>query len=151
MAKHLNLVRQLRDETGYSIMLCKKALEEAEGNIAKAKDYLHTHHKDAIASKKSERETKNGIVASYVHTNKRVGVLLELACETDFVANTEEFHDLAAELALHIAGMDPKNPEELLSQAYVREPERSVKDVIGNTITKLGENIAVSRFVRYAL
>lgn len=144
-------IKKLRDETGYPIMACKKALEETKGNIAKAKAYLVTHYQESVISKKGDRETKNGVVASYVHGNKQVGVLVELLCETDFVANTKEFNSLASELALQIAGMNPGDVRELLTQPYVRNPAKCVKDIVRQSISALGENITIGRFVRYEL
>jgi len=144
-------IKKLRDETGYPIMVCKKALEESKGNIAKAKDYLKTYYQESVMSKKGERETKNGIVASYIHTNRKVGVLVELNCETDFVADTNEFRSLANELALQIAGMNPANAKELFVQPYIRDPAKNVEGIIRQSISALGENITVGRFVRYEI
>lgn len=147
---NLSLVKKLRDETGASIMLCKKALEEAKGDLAKAKAYL-SKHTDAIMEKTAARETHQGMIASYIHTTKRVGSMVEVRCETDFVANTKEFQNLASELALHIAGMNPKDVSELLAQPYVREPGRTIQSLIADTTKSVGERIQVVRFVRYEI
>lgn len=146
-----SLVKQLRDESGFPVMACKKALEETKGDFAKAKAYLAKHYQESVFSKKGQRETKSGIIASYVHNTKRVGVLVELNCETDFVANTKEFQALANELALQIAGMNPADAKELLVQPYVRDSGKTVGDMIKQSITALGENITLGNFVRYEL
>jgi len=145
------LVKQLRDESGFPVMACKKALEETKGDITKAKEYLASHYQETVFSKKGERETKSGVIASYIHSTKRVGVLVELNCETDFVANTKEFQTLASELALQIAGMNPADTKELLVQPYVRDSGETVADLIKQSITALGENVTLGHFVRYEL
>jgi len=101
------IVKELRDETGASIMDCRNALEEASGDMQKAKDFLRAKGKER-AEKKSDRETGQGIVAAYIHSNKQVGAMVELVCETDFVAKNSEFQDLAYDIAMHIAAMNPK-------------------------------------------
>lgn len=144
----LSSVKQLREETGASIMACQRALQKAKGDIAKAKEHLK-EDAGAIIKKTADRTTSQGIVASYIHSTKRVASLVELHCETDFVANTKEFGQLASELALHIAGMNPTNIEELLAQPYVRDASRTIKAFIDSTIAGVGENITVARFIRY--
>lgn len=146
----ISLVKQLREETGASIMACRRAVEKAKGDIKKAKEYLK-EDAGAIIEKTSNRSTSQGIIASYIHATKRVGVLVELHCETDFVANTKEFQQLATELSLHIAGMDPKDIEELLGQAYVRDASRTIKEFMDQTIASVGENITIHRFTRFAI
>jgi len=143
-------VKQLREETGVSIMECKKALEESNGNKNKALDILHKKGRD-IVSKKSKRETKQGIIESYIHNNSKIGVLLELYCETDFVARNKEFKELAHDLTLHIASMAPKDIESLLKEPFVKNPEILIKELIDEKITKIGENIKIGRFIRYEL
>lgn len=148
---NLDLIKKLRDETGYSIIACKKALDETGGGMKKAREYLKKYIEEGAIEKKSDREAKNGIIASYVHGNRRIGVLLELNCETDFVANTKEFQELALELALQIASMDPKNVRALLAQTYIRDPSKKIKDIVAATIRRVGERIALKRFCRYVL
>lgn len=143
-------VKKLREKTGVSMMECKKALEESKGNEKRAMDILRQQGK-AIALKKSERETKQGIIESYIHSNGKIGVLVELNCETDFVARNEEFKKLAHELAMHVTGMDSKDEKSLLEEPFVKNPEITVKDFIDEKIAKLGENIKVGRFIRYEL
>jgi len=145
-----NNVKKLRDKTGASMMECKKALVEARGNEEKALKILQEKGR-VTAMKKSERKAEEGIIEAYIHSNKKVGVLLKLNCETDFVARNSEFRELAHELAMHIAGMDSKDGKSLLEEPYVKNPEITVKDLIDEKIAKLGENIKVAEFMRYEL
>jgi elongation factor Ts len=110
---NIDLVKQLREETEISLAECRKALEESQGNIAEAKEYLKKRGQ-AVAAKKTERAVGNGIIDTYVHSNKRMGVMLEINCETDFVARSDDFKNLAHEICLQIASMRP---------LYVREEE----------------------------
>lgn len=142
-------IKQLREETGAGIADCKEALTESKGDFEKAKDILKKKGLDK-ASKKSDREVKAGIVEVYSHAGK-VGVLVELLCETDFVARTDDFKNLAHELALQIASMNPSSVEELLSQEYIRDGTLTVDQLVKSVSGKLGENIQVGRFERIAL
>jgi elongation factor Ts len=161
-------IKELRERTGISVMQCKKALEEADGDIDKAIGFLKKKGAE-VASKKADRHVGSGVIASYIHSDKKIGVLLELLCETDFVAKNDEFKELASDIALHIAAMNPthislaeiegenKDDEEyakehvLLEQAFVKDPSQTINDLIQGAIQKIGENITVSRFLRYAL
>lgn len=143
-------IKKLRQETDVSIIECKKALEQANGDIKSAKKILQKWGKK-LALKKTEREAKEGIVSSYIHPNKKVGVLLELNCETDFVAKSKEFQELTHELCLQIAAMDPTEENPLLSQPWIKEESKKIEDLITDYITKLGENIVVKRFTRYQI
>ncbi len=143
------IIQKLREVTGAGVMECKKALEEAGGDFDKALDFIRERG-IAKAEKKSERHTAAGVLESYVH-NGRVGVLLELHCETDFVAKTDEFRGLAHETAMQIAAMDPVDAHDLLLQPYIKNQAITVGDLIKQTIAKLGENIKVERFVRYEI
>lgn len=158
-----DIIKRLRDQTGAGIMDCKKALVEAEGNIDKALEILEQQGL-ATARKKAHRIAEQGIVEAYVHTGGRIGVLVEVNCETDFVARTDEFKELAHNIALQIAAMSPQfvSPDEipeetdgkpeilcLLSQPYIKDQNKTVKDIIDETIAKVGENIKVRRFVRF--
>ena len=189
------LVKLLRDKTGAGMMDCKNALVESDGDLEKAVDYLR---KTGIskAEKKGLRETKDGLVYSYIHTGGRLGVLLELNCETDFVAKTDDFSDLGHNFAMQIAATNPiaidresiaddivdrekdiykeqakaeGKPDAiiekmvegrlnkffqencLLEQAYIKDPDKKVKDFLTETIATLGENISIKRFVRFAI
>lgn len=143
-------VKMLREETGLSFNEIKKALDEAGGDEAKAREALQ-HYGASVAAKKASRDVREGIVDAYVHTTKKVGVLLELLCETDFVARNEEFQGLAHEIALHIAAVKPTTLEELLAQSYVKDPEITVQELVNRAIGKLGENIQVGQFTLYTL
>ena len=149
MAVDVNLIKQLREETGAGIADCRSALEEAGGDMAKAKEVLKKKGLDK-ASSKSDREAGEGIVEAYSH-NGKIGVLVELRCETDFVAKTEDFKKLAHELALQVASMNPVDGDHLLKQEYVRDPSMTIDDLIKTAIAKLGENIRVASFSRIAL
>jgi len=188
-----DLIRELRNKTGAGVMDCKQALSEAGGDMQKAQDILREKG-SVVAIKRSARDTKEGLVSSYIHSGSKLGVLLEMNCETDFVAKTSEFSQLAKELAMQIAAMDPLwiKPEDvpkevvekekeiykkqaqesgkpekviekiaqgrlekyftevcLLEQQYIKDPKFKVKDLITETVAKLGENIRVGRFSRF--
>ena len=149
MSIDLDKIKRLRDETGAGIADCKEALSESGGDLEKAKAWLKQKGFEKGASK-GTREVKAGLVDVYSH-NGKVGVLVELLCETDFVARTDDFKNLAHELALQIASMDPSSVEELLAQEYIRDNSMTVDQLIKSVIGKLGENIQVGRFERIAL
>ena len=144
------LVRKLREKTGASMMDCKKALEDVGGDETKALKILQEKNK-LTAMKKSERIAEQGIIEAYIHNNTKIGVLLELKCETDFVAKNSEFRELAHDIAMHIAGMDSKDTETLLAEPFIKNPSITIKDVIEAKIGKLGENIKIEKFIRYEL
>lgn len=149
MAVSVDGIKKLRGETGAGVADCREALEEADGNLEKAREVLKKKGLDKAASK-GERAVKSGVVEVYSHGGK-VGVLVELLCETDFVAKTENFKTLAHELALQIASMKPESVGELLEQEYIRDASQKIDDLIKAMIAKLGENIQVGRFERVAL
>ena len=189
------LVKELRDKSGAGILDCKEALKESNGNVEAAFDFLRKHG-IAKAAKKAHREVNEGAVLSYIHPGNKLGVLLELNCETDFVAKTEVFLDLAKEVSMQIAASNPLTvtrddiSEEivirekevysggedlkgkptnivekiidgkmekwykqvcLMEQAFVKDPSKSISDLIKETISKLGENITIKRFARFQL
>lgn len=151
-------VKELREKTGAGIMECKRALQDAGGNMDKASEALRqkglTKH-----LKVAGRTANQGVIESYIHTGGRIGALVEVNCETDFVARTEEFRTLARELAMQVASMDPKtvgaiegedkDDGALFNQEYIRDSRKSIRDLVKETIAKVGENIQVSRFVRF--
>ena len=143
-------IKQLRGSTGLSFGEIKKALDEAGGDKARAIGVLKARGA-AVAQKKALRTTGQGIVEAYVHSNKKVGVLVELLCETDFVALNPSFGELAHEVAMHIAAMDPQDGQELLSQPYIRDQDLTIEQLITQYIAKLGENIKVGQFSRLQL
>ena len=191
----LNKIKQLREATGLGMMACKSALEETQGDLDKAIEILRK--KGAIkAAQRSEREASEGVIGVYVHSNNKVGVMVELNCETDFVARNENFVDLAKDLAMHVAAMNPKyvdpsevNPADiekekeiyteqlrnegkpenmiekimegkikkfaeeaaLLKQPFVKDPSKTVEELIVESSNKMGENIQVRRFSRFSI
>jgi len=145
----ISLLKKLRNETSASIADCRKALEETENDYAKAIEWLKKRGLEK-AAKKADRETSQGLIESYVH-NGRIGVLVELLCETDFVAKTDEFKHLAREIAMQISAMNPKDMEALLQQEYIRDASQTIEQMVKSTIGKLGENITVKRFHRIEL
>ncbi|MBM3281567.1 MAG: translation elongation factor Ts [Candidatus Harrisonbacteria bacterium] len=142
-------IKTLREKTGAGIMECKQALTDAAGDFTKAEALL-AERGIAKADKKSERATGAGLLKSYIHLN-RVGVLLELRCETDFVAKGDLFQSLAQDLALHIAGIGAESVEELLTQPFMKDESMSISELIKSVIAKTGENISLARFVRFEL
>ena len=195
MAVSLDQIKELREMTGVSMMGCKKALEENDGDIQKTVDYLRKKG-EAKAAERSDRSTSQGVVSSYIHGNARLGVLLQLGCETDFVAKTDDFKALAYDIAMHVAAMNPLNlsPDDvshellekereiwkaqlkeegkndkmidnilvgkekkfreenaLLKQAFVKNPEMTIEQVLVDAQTRMGENIKIVRYSRFSL
>jgi elongation factor Ts len=158
-------IKELREQSGAGIMDCRNALVGCGGDIEKALEVLR--EKGLLtAQKKAERATSQGLVEAYIHTAGRIGAMVEVNCETDFVARTDEYKQLVHCLAMQVAALAPKyiseeeikegeeiDPKEacLLSQPYIKDPTRTVKDIIVETIAKVGENIRVRRFIRYEL
>lgn len=147
---NIDQIKKLREETGAGIMDSKKALDTAKGDLKKAAEILK---KQGIlkASEKANRETGAGLIESYIHANGKLGVLIEVQCETDFVARTPEFKTLTHEIAMQIASMEPKKVEDLLKQVYIRDSSLTISDLIKTLIGKVGENIVVKRFERMEL
>ena len=146
----IDSIKKLRDQTGLSVSDIKHALAEAGGDEKKALEILSSRgHK--IAEKKSSRRTAEGAVESYIHANRKFGASLVLHCETDFVAKSPDFLELAHDLAMQIASMDPKDAEELLSQPFIKDQNLTVKELIERYIAKLGENIKIGGFSRFSV
>ncbi|OGH48072.1 MAG: translation elongation factor Ts [Candidatus Levybacteria bacterium RIFCSPLOWO2_01_FULL_39_10] len=145
----IDQIKKLREETSASIADCREVLDEAKGNYSKALEFLKKKGIEK-AEKKQDRETLQGIVESYVHQRK-VGVLVIVTCETDFVARTTEFKNLAHEIALQVSAMNPKDVDGLLRQEYIRDSSLTIEQLIKQTIGKLGENIVVREFSRLEL
>ena len=159
------IVKELRDQTGAGIMECKKALLQTRGDMDKALQILKEEGL-LKAKKKAGRATTQGLIEAYVHTGGRIGAMVEVNCETDFVARTDEFKKLAHHLAMQVAAMPPQfvskeeapegvdiEPEAacLLLQPYIKDPNKTIQDIITETIAKVGENIKVKRFARFEL
>jgi elongation factor Ts len=156
-------IKRLRERTGAGIMDCKKALLEAEGNIDGALEILRQRGL-AKAEKKAEREVREGLIEAYIHTGGRIGAMVEVNCESDFVAHTDELKELAHDLAMQVAAIEPSfigsegvpkemDPSEacLLHQPFIKDPQKTVQDIITETIAKVGEHIKVRRFARFEL
>ena len=161
----VELIRTLRERTGAGIMECKQALEANKGDIEEAAETLRVEGFAQVA-KRSGRVTNQGLVEAYVHTGGRVGAMVELGCETDFVARTAEFKELAHDIAMQIAAMGPDYVDKseieegdsrpaaqvsLLQQPFIKDNSSSVEEVIQEIAAKLGENVRVLRFSRLAL
>ena len=146
----IETIKELRDSTGLSFNEIKKALDETGGDRSKAIEVLKARGA-AVAEKRAARSTGQGLVEAYVHSNKKVGVLLELLCETDFVARNPLFGELAHEIAMHVAAMDTQDSVELLVQPYIRDQSLTINQLIAQYIAKLGENIRVGKFCRLQL
>ncbi|MCJ7831536.1 MAG: translation elongation factor Ts [Dehalococcoidia bacterium] len=158
-------IKELREKTGAGVMDCKKALTEAGGDQAKATAILRERGL-SMAERKAHRSTEQGLVECYIHAGGRIGAMVEVNCETDFVARTDDFRALARDLAMQVAATGPlvvskdelspntEGPVEetcLLNQPYIRDPSRTVQDIVNDVIAKTGENVRVRRFARFEL
>jgi len=143
-------IKELRDKTGVSVSACKRALEEAGGDMEKALAVLQRESAKS-AEKKADRILGSGVIEAYVHNNKKVGVILELKSESDFVSGNEEFRTLAKDAAMHIAASSPSDLDELMGQPYIKNPAVTVKELLNQAIQKFGEKIEISRFAKYNL
>src|SRR3989344_5222944 len=141
----IDKIKNLRDSTGLSFNEIKKALTDAGGDEERAKKLLQELGVK-MAAKKSAREVKEGVIDAYIHNNKKIAAVVELYCETDFVARNMEFQKLAHELSMHVAAMKPGDLDGLLSQPFVKDPSITIRELINQSIAKLGENIQVGRF-----
>lgn len=142
MAITVDQIKTLREETGAGIMDVRKALTECDGDTKKAKEWLEKKGMKR-AAEKSDRTTEAGYVFSYVHFNGKVGSIVKLACETDFVAKTEDFQNLGKEIAMQVASMKPENIDELLKQDYLKDTSKTIEAMIKLISGKTGENIKV--------
>lgn len=143
-------VKKLREATGARVMDCKKALEEAAGDFAKAVKLVEAKGL-ARAEKNADRETKAGFIANYVHMTGMTAALVEVVCETDFVAKNQEFRDLAREIAMQVVAMNPESVEALLEQEFIKDPSKTIGEMLKALSGKIGEKMVVNRFVRYEL
>jgi len=143
-------LKQLRADTGISFSLCKKALQEADFDMKKAKELLKKWGVEN-AIKKADRETKAGGIFAYMHHNRKVATLIELQSETDFVSGNDEFQSLGHELAMQVASIPAENVEAFMKQEYIREPGKTIEQLVKEAIQKFGENIQIARFVCWEL
>ena len=140
-------IKKLREETGAGVMDCKKALTEAGGDYKKAMELVKKRGL-AKAEKKADRETKEGYIASYVHATGKIGALVEILCETDFVARNEELRQLGKDIAMQVVAMNPADFEELLKQEFIKDPSMTIETLVKEKSGKLGEKLVLSRFQR---
>ena len=150
MANVKDDVKRLREETGAGVMDCKRALDEAKGDFDKAK-VLIKERGLAKAQQKAGREAKEGVVEAYVHAGGRIGAMVELSSETDFVARNPDFKELAREIAMQVAAMDPKDIDQLLGQPYIRDASKTIGELVTGIASTTGENVRVKRFKRFEL
>lgn len=143
-------IKELRELTGAGIMNCRRALEKTGGDVKKAAEILQAEGIEK-ADKKSDRETGCGYVFTYTHGTGRIGAMVELLCETDFVAKTDAFQKLGKEITMQVSAMNPADVAELESQAYIRDSKMSIKDLVKSGIASLGENIVIKKIVRFEL
>lgn len=143
-------IKKLREKTGAGIADSRKALEEAKGDFKKAEELVKSWGLDKAAAK-SDRAVGAGLVETYIHSGGKVGAMVEVACETDFVARTDEFKNLAHEIAMQVAAMDPKDVESLQKQEYIRDSSKTIDQLVKETIAKVGENVIIKRFIRFEL
>ena len=148
MANMVDDIKQLREETACGVIECKKALEESKGDFQKAKELLRKRGLE-MAAKKYDREAKEGRVESYVLLGNIIAAVVEVNCETDFVARNEDFIAFTKNLAMHIAAVNPENVQALLAQPFVKEASKSIQDLLNELVAKIGDNIQISRFTRF--
>lgn len=142
-------IKKLREETDAPVMEVKRALEKAAGDLKKARIELKKWSIEKAAKKQGEA-TSQGLIESYIHSG-RVGTLIKLTCQTDFVVRNEIFKNLAHEIAMQVASMNPKDVEALLEQPYIRDPRKKIKDLVNEVIAKLGENIKIAEIARFSI
>ena len=148
--KKIDLIKDLRNKTGVSLAECQKALNEANNNILEAIEILKKRGAQ-IAADKKDRKTEQGLIDAYIHPNGKIGVLIEINCETDFVAKSDDFKILVHEIALQIAAMSPENIEKLLKQPYIKDENLIIEDLIHQLVVKIKENINIKRFERFEI
>ena len=146
----IELVKKIRQETSLGIMEIKSAVEEAGGDEKKAKEILKEKGYKKAESK-TERETHQGRVATYTHSTGKIGVMVELLCETDFVAKHEDFLALSKDVCLQIAAMNPENVEDLLKQEFIKDSSKTIEQMIKTLVAKFGENMKLTRFARFEI
>lgn len=150
MTIDVKLIKKLRDETQASIADVRIALEETSSDYKKALSWLKKHGIEK-AEKKADRQTSQGLIESYIHQNGKVGVLVEILCETDFVARTDDFKKLAHEVAMQVAAMNPKDVDTLLKQEYIRDGSMTLGQLVKQAIGILGENIVIKQITRFEI
>lgn len=150
MAIDLKKLKQLREETSAAVSDCRLALEECEGDYKKALAWINLRSAER-AEKKADRETREGLVHAYIHQNGKIGAMVEVLCETDFVARTDDFKKLVHEVVMQIAAMNPENVENLMKQEYIKDASLTIEKLVKQTSGKLGERIVIEKFVRFGM
>jgi len=150
MEFNINIIKQIRDETGAGIMDVKNALTLANGDVKLAKEELHKKGL-ARAEKRADRDANEGLVYSYIHNGSKIGSMVMLTCETDFVAKTEDFSRVAKEIALQVSTDSYENLESLLDSPYMRDETKKISDLIAELSAKTGEKVELKNFVRFAI
>jgi len=150
MQVNINDLKKLREDTQAGISDCRQALEDADGDYAKARKLIISRGMEK-AAKKEDRATSQGLIESYIHAGGKIGVLVEMRCETDFVARNEEYKKLVHEVAMQVAAVNPKDVNKLLKSEYIRDASLTIESLVKQTIAKTGENITIARFIRYEL
>ena len=146
----MDKIKELREKTGAGVMDAKKAIEESQGDVAKAIEIIKAKGL-AKAESKSDREVRSGKVYCYTHAGGSAAAMVEIACETDFVAKTPEFEALCKEIAMQVVSMNPENVDELMKQDYIRDGSQTIEQLVKTLVGKTGENIRVTRFARFKL
>ena len=143
----ISQIKKLRKETGISVIECRKALEETKDDFGRAIKILEKK-RTKISEKKKGRKIKEGFVGVYLHQNGKIAAMVKVFCESDFVAKNEVSRELVHNLAMQVAAMDPKDIDELLTQAYIKDVQKTIKQLIEEVVTKMGENIKIEEFKR---
>ncbi|MBI4225711.1 elongation factor Ts [Candidatus Roizmanbacteria bacterium] len=147
---NIKTLKQLRQQTCISIALCKKALEQSNNDLIKAKALLRAWGVENVKDK-MQRSTSQGAIFSYVHHNKKIASIIEILSETDFVSNNDEFQKLGKELSMQIASIPTEKVQDLMNQEYIRDSSKKISDLLQEAILKFGENIKIGRFLRWEL
>jgi len=143
-------IKKLREKTNISVAECKKALEEAKGDTDKALEILKKKGTEML-EKKKERKTQEGLVGTYLHQNGKIGSIVKVSCESDFVARNEVFKSFVHEVAMQVAAMAPKDVKDLYSQFYIKDAKKTIKDLMEEVIVKVGENIKIEELQRFEI
>lgn len=150
MELDINVIKQIRDETGAGVMDVKEALTKANGDVAKAKEELYKKG-IARAEKRADREANEGIIYSYIHNGSKLGAMVMLTCETDFVAKTDDFSRYAKDIAMQVTTSDFETLEDLLNSPFIKDESKKISDLVAELSAKTGEKIELKKFVRFAI
>lgn len=146
----INVIKQLRDETGAGVMDVRNALTNANGDVSKAKEELYQKGLSR-AEKRADREANEGIIYSYIHNGSKLGAMIMLTCETDFVAKTDDFSRYAKDIAMQVSTQDYETIEDLLNSAFIKDESKKISDLVSELSAKTGEKIELKKFARFAI